>query len=147
MSLTVIACLVQRSASSRLSALKQPAVVGPNPSSASRCSVVSQEPGCRAYLPWTRFIGAKICLQSPRPMRLRPENDECSNRCESLIFQSDFKSSRRAAINPEKPHLCPRKSYYDSESLRLLRMEQGPHCRPLYILARGNSSAKPRFHR
>ena len=45
---------------------------------------------------------------------------EYSNRWESLIFQSGFKLSRRAPINPEKQHLRRKQIHSDCETLRLL---------------------------
>ena len=73
----------------------------------------------RSYLVVHGVLG-QIYLRSPRPMRLRPENGECSNRWESLIFQSGFKLSKRAPINPEKQHLRRKQIHSDCESLRLL---------------------------
>src|SRR5271170_6014507 len=107
---TVTAYRVLPNVSSRPSGWKRPVVIAPNPSSACRGSDVSLEPACKAYPLWTRFISVRICLQSPRPMRLRPENGECFNRWESLIFQNDFKLFRRAPINPEKQHPEPKKN-------------------------------------
>jgi len=43
-------------------------------------------------------------------MRLRPENGECFNSWESLIFQNAFKLFIRAPINPEKQHPEPKKN-------------------------------------
>jgi hypothetical protein len=109
--------------------------------SACQCNDVSQEPGCRASRLSMRFTRAKICLQSPRPMRFLPQKGECCNGWESLIFQKRFKLSAPVPIDPGRQHtvVAPKKRTSNSRFFFSLSSKESgdPVPRPLGFFALG----------